>query len=214
MTLLFNEYTFVNINNNHITKELKVNGVLVIIDMQWEFLKSLDDHNKMHKLIHNICQKIEQFKKQNLPIVIVEYVFDNKSCVERCVKNLYTVRKIVNQVKSYKHLYYATKNEDSGANEIIRSLQGYQYLHTYDETFQNTLYVRPEPFHLTKKTVFCLTGVNTTACVLDTAIGLYHRGYQSTISMFCSLDTFTNEWAYETTILFEEDIQQMVQLTI
>lgn len=197
------------INNN------EKNHCLVIIDMQWEFLQQIKKTQNINLLIENIIKKINYFKKHNLPIVIVEYIFnDNNS--NKNIRNLYTAKKILKEVVHYDKLYYTTKTDDSGAVEIVDVLSGKNnHIIIYDAIYQsffiNKLY---KPIYSNyPQWNFYLTGVNASACVLYTGFDLYKMfNHKSYISMFCSYDTFSDEWSYQCTIFEDEYIKNAIEL--
>lgn len=189
------------------------NHCLVIVDMQWEFLKQIKEVRHLNLLIENIVKKINYFKKNNFPIIVLEYFLEESEDK----KNLYTAHKIVKEIIDYQNVYYATKMTDSGAAEIIRSLKGEKIYQLYDVPYQNKFITKEHSpiYYNYQQWNFCLTGVNTSACVLDTAIDLYKMfNHKSYIPLFCSFDTFSNEWPYQNTILQEEYIKDVVELTV
>lgn len=115
----------------------KINQGLVIIDMQYEFKESFNN-----RIINECVREIRRAKKLKLPIFIVEYL----NCG-------LTVKDILDEIKSYKKVYFVEKDDDDGSGVLRDYFCKNHYLF-------NSLRI---------------CGVNSCCCVAETVWGLNEK---------------------------------------
>ena len=126
------------------------NRALVVIDMQYVF-----ETSQHQPTIQAILALIEAFKRQNRPILIVEYEKSSRWS-EEDVKTLFEIREAV---KDYSLAKTVIKPWDDGSEEISNALGE-------NSQFELDLF---------------LCGVNAGACVKLTACGLVRLGFDITV---------------------------------
>ena len=136
-------------------------SILTIVDMQEAFLEydTVMTRQETRTLIDRVIDLVHAFKKRCLPIVVLQYRlehgFDLYSETERKEYNQWigTVPEIMSAIGNYDKLHIKWKNGDSGARQIKTVMSANKY----------------------KGKVY-LSGVNASACVMETWYGLTKKG--------------------------------------
>jgi hypothetical protein len=134
--------------------------VLIIVDMQWHFLRTIP--RRARKLaVAAIVREIEAARAINAPIVILEFA----DCGD-------TINKIRRALAGYELRCTMQKSAESGVREVMETCRQCQF----------------------PMTMFRLVGVNTDACVYQTAAELGMRASVEVVVDACLTDSIGYDW--------------------
>jgi nicotinamidase-related amidase len=182
---------------------------LVIVDMQDWFLNEMSDKvsiSTYKKLMTGVNREIATAKKKRLPIVVLEFAY-LETGFDDAEHDEYTrtTREIRNQLKGYGRAYYVLKNDDDGATEVIKTLQGINTKSV--TTLPRETGGKRNPLREWIKdgeaANFTVVGVNASACVAETCRGIvrYNRHHTIKVPHDASLDVYTGEFAADTPLV-------------
>jgi nicotinamidase-related amidase len=118
---------------------------LVIVDMQEFFTASY------RSSVQEECIRlIKYFKRNKLPIIVLEYDGAIYGKTHQRLQNLY---------KNYPYVKILKKRKDDGSDQVHR-------------------FMRQGTWGITKRDEILICGVNIRACVWETTMGLLRRGYR------------------------------------
>lgn len=132
---------------------------LVIVDMQNWFLEEMQ-YTQKDKLVQGVCDAVNIFKKNNHPIIALQYrvdhgfdLYQESERMEHAVL-MGTHPYILDTIGDYDKFHVKWKHDDCGSVQVKNCIRKHKY--------DGNVY---------------LCGVNAAACVMATWIGLTKRGH-------------------------------------
>ncbi len=198
------------------SKAKSITEALIIVDMQDDFLDRMSDEvgdevaaAAYKKLIKGILREVKEAKRKRLPIVCLQYYgmddgFDSPRSSWCYHATDTAIRKAL---KGYSRAFYAWKDDDSGAEEVMDVLNGLKPRLGLDtDTYKgkpNKLRKFITDEH--KMIDFTVVGVNADACVADTCAGLIDASHKCRVPADAALNVWDCVFADESSELDEID---------
>lgn len=148
---------------------------LIIVDMQDYFLDQLSwsdsdakNRKSLKRLVGEVIKQATWAMKHNVPILVLEYDLCDSGLAES--RTTWAIRKVL---RLYKKKWYAAKQTDDGANEVLEMMHGCEPPHGLVEYHRQwNLAGRKDTF------TFRICGVNMDACVWATTRSLVKYGHK------------------------------------